>query len=307
MSLFWIVILILGAAVVGFLALWLIPKVQVSGIDGDAAAVKFDKENEARKTIAQILGGAVLLIGLYFTWQQVTISQEGQITERFTRATDQIGSNTLEVRVGGIYAFQRIAVESEEDYGSIVQILTAFVRENAPREEQNEKDLEGPQREGEQIGFSEPPVFSEPPADIKAALLSLVTISQQYRSSNPPQVDLKGTNLEGGSLSGGEFERAVLMDTNLAGASFVDANLSNAYFHDANLQGAQFLGTNLHGATFLKAELSKARFCEADLQDAKELEQEQLEDTIGDPKSTLLPEELHAPKAWDARYCPEDY
>jgi uncharacterized protein YjbI with pentapeptide repeats len=149
--------------------------------------------------------------------------------------------------------------------------------------------------------------FSEPPADIKAALLSLVTISQQYRSSNPPQVDLKGTNLEGGSLSGGEFERAALMDTNLAGASFVDANLSNAYFHDANLQGAQFLGTNLHGATFLKAELSKARFCEADLQDAKELEQEQLEDTIGDPKSTLLPEELHAPKARDARYCPEDY
>jgi hypothetical protein len=40
----------------------------------------------------------VLLAGLYFTWRQlaattrsVEVSQEGQITDRFTRAIDQLG------------------------------------------------------------------------------------------------------------------------------------------------------------------------------------------------------------------------
>jgi hypothetical protein len=37
---------------------------------------RFDKENEARKTIAQILGGAAVLVGLWFTSQQMRISQE---------------------------------------------------------------------------------------------------------------------------------------------------------------------------------------------------------------------------------------
>ena len=61
--------------------------------------------------MAQIIGGTVILFGLYFTWQQITltnkqlnISYEGQISERFTRAIDQLGSEKLEVRVGGVYS-----------------------------------------------------------------------------------------------------------------------------------------------------------------------------------------------------------
>jgi len=42
-------------------------------------------------TSAQILGGAALLSGLYFTWRTLQVNREGQITERFTRAIDQLG------------------------------------------------------------------------------------------------------------------------------------------------------------------------------------------------------------------------
>jgi hypothetical protein len=89
--------------------------------------------------LAQILGGTALLSGLYFTWRTLQVNREGQITERFTRAIDQLGKTDekgyklLEIRLGGIYALERIAGESEEDYGPIMEILTAYVRQHSRR------------------------------------------------------------------------------------------------------------------------------------------------------------------------------
>ena len=59
-------------------------------------------------TLAQILGGTALLLGLYFTWRgqqnvqaQLEPNRRGQITERFTQAIDQLESKDLEIRLGG--------------------------------------------------------------------------------------------------------------------------------------------------------------------------------------------------------------
>src|SRR5215213_5811411 len=89
-------------------------------------------------TLAQILGGTALLSGLYFTWRTLQVNREGQITERFTRAIEQLGathgdnSKNLELRLGGIYALERISRESEGDHWSIMEVLTAYVRHHAP-------------------------------------------------------------------------------------------------------------------------------------------------------------------------------
>jgi hypothetical protein len=55
----------------------------------------------------------------YLTWRNVRIAQEnlavtqqGHITDRFTKAIDQLGATNVEVRVGGIYALGRIAEDS---------------------------------------------------------------------------------------------------------------------------------------------------------------------------------------------------
>jgi hypothetical protein len=56
----------------------------------------------------------------------------GQITERFTKAIEQLGEEDedgeprLEIRLGGIYALERIARDSVQDYGQIMEILTAY-------------------------------------------------------------------------------------------------------------------------------------------------------------------------------------
>jgi hypothetical protein len=117
------------------LALWQVPKWQTNPSLSIPAQV--EAEDHAGATLAQILGGLFLLAGLYFTWRRLEVAREGQITERFTRAIDQLGAvhengkRKLEVRLGGTYAAERIARESEKDHWPIMEILTAYVRENA--------------------------------------------------------------------------------------------------------------------------------------------------------------------------------
>jgi hypothetical protein len=59
------------------------------------------------------------------------LTQQGQITDRYTRAIEQLGSDKLDVRLGGVYALERIANDSPQDRATIAEVLTAFVRGHA--------------------------------------------------------------------------------------------------------------------------------------------------------------------------------
>ena len=39
-----------------------------------------------RHTMVQAAGGLLLAAGVFFTWSQIQVSREGQVTERFTKA-----------------------------------------------------------------------------------------------------------------------------------------------------------------------------------------------------------------------------
>lgn len=54
-------------------------------------------ENSYRATLDQMLGGSAVAIGIYFAWKNLKIAQEGQITERFTRAVNQLASRKIEI------------------------------------------------------------------------------------------------------------------------------------------------------------------------------------------------------------------
>jgi hypothetical protein len=96
------------------------------------AADKANAINDVRATPLQGIGGAVILLGAYLTYRQLQTTREGQVTERFTRAIDQLGHDELDVRLGGIYALERIANDSPDDRATIAEVLTAFVRGHAP-------------------------------------------------------------------------------------------------------------------------------------------------------------------------------
>src|SRR5215213_4937552 len=160
----------------------------------DPSAIKNpSKEATAKKDLLQALGfimaGVAGAIGIYFTWrgqritqnnlqltqeaqeqnqkntlaqlenaeEELSITREGQITERFTRAIDQLGSDELEIRLGGIYALERIARDSEQEHWPIMEVLTAYVRQHTRRRLPNEGDKRDVEEEPfEETGFASP-------------------------------------------------------------------------------------------------------------------------------------------------------
>ena len=92
-------LLIILAASVLAVVLWKVPELQVERFEQVKDEDVPSLVDQYRKTLAQIIGGLALLFGLYLTWRRIAateknvlIAQEGQITERFTRAIDQLGA-----------------------------------------------------------------------------------------------------------------------------------------------------------------------------------------------------------------------
>jgi hypothetical protein len=205
------------------LILWKVPKQQASGVQD--MKDRLTVENAARQTLAQIVGGAVLIAGLFFTWANLKITQEtatrnqaitreGQITDRFTKAIAQLGEqgpDKLAVRLGGIYALERIAKDSKDDHWPIMEVLTAYVRETAPWLPKPPKDAQP--SKGDQSPQEEPPTIHEqrppkPAADIQAILTVLGRRTQSYGNGEYQRLNLDSTDLQGADLSDARLEGA---------------------------------------------------------------------------------------------------
>jgi uncharacterized protein YjbI with pentapeptide repeats len=253
---------------VALLALWKIPQWQVAD---PTLTVKerLELQDKARGTLAQILGGMVVLVGLYFTgrsaaaaWRNVQVAHEGQITERFTRAIEQLGSDKLAIRLGGIYALERIARDSAADYWPVMEVLTAYVRENAPW-----KDIPQPQA-GIPPNLEEP-TEPKPDAEIQAILTVLRRRCRWYGQGEDQPLDLRKTDLAGADLPKAHLEHAYLDGANFLGANLQGAHLERAHLRDADLSGADLLDADLLSADLRDACFWQANLLRADLRDAK--------------------------------------
>jgi hypothetical protein len=247
---------------------------------------RFDRENEARKTLAQIIGGIFVLAGLYSSTQTLTTAREGQITDRFTKAIDQLGSvdasgkPKLEIRLGGIYALERIARDSEKDHWPVMEVLTAYVRENSSVRSRpvTVKPHIGP------IAVVQPALImgEHPRADIQAILTVLGRREMTYERVGQV-IDLIDVYLFSADLTGAYLQRAHLNRADLSGADLSRADLGGAYLSGAVLDGAYLSGAVLDGA-----DLSKAR----------DLSQQQINSAFGN-KETKLPPNLKRPEHWN--------
>lgn len=305
--------------------------------DGLSSDQKVQGHLEAVKTVATILGGLLLIYGIFLTAKrvralenQVEISEEEQVTERFTRAIEQLGSDKMEVRLGGIYALERISKDSNKDYWTIMEVLTAFIRENAPWHLKEKKSLPTAVTEGESLEEwgqqnREPP-HPKPATDIQAVLTVLKRRACHFDRGEDYPLDLHKSDLSGANLVGAHFERAnfseaslkwadlelaqlkkaifyraylegaILWEANLEMANLGEANLEGAELDAANLRWADLSKANLKGAvlyeTYLEnAGLGRAHLEQADLRESSGLTPEQINNAIID-EHTLLPEYL---------------
>jgi hypothetical protein len=85
----------------------------------------------ARGRLLTLAAGLLVAGALVFTARNFILSREGQVTDRYTKAIDQLGSEKLDVRIGGIYALERIARDSAKDHPTVMEVLTAFIRDHS--------------------------------------------------------------------------------------------------------------------------------------------------------------------------------
>ncbi|CAM4018502.1 pentapeptide repeat-containing protein [Nocardiopsis rhodophaea] len=229
--------------------------------------------NHVRRTVLQSVGGTAALSALAFAVVNYRLNRRGQITERYTSAIGNLASDKLAERIGGMYALEHIMRESERDHSTVVEVLSAFIRENASAE-----DEEGspPVRDlgrwmHPPAGTVDPPDESQarkrPATDIQTAL---TVIARRPRRPERNRVDLGTTNLRGADLRGAHLEQvdlrgAHLEHADLRGAHLEDANLRRAHLQHANLRRAHLEHADLWGAHLEHAYLGGAHLRRADL------------------------------------------
>lgn len=203
-----------------------------------------DAEDNARKTIAQIFGAALVFIGFFLAWQRNQIQYQGQLTERFTKAIEQLGTRheqggpAIEIRLGGIYALEKLAEDSLDYHVQIFEILTAYVRENAPWPP-------AAPASGAATSQETKPTMRK---DIQAILT--VIGRRRWARFEKLKLNLSSTDLRNAKLYKANLEHAWLEKTNLRGANLWEANLTDAVLYKADLTGAEFDGANLTGTCF---------------------------------------------------------
>jgi hypothetical protein len=70
-------------------------------------------------------------IALLRHFAQTEADRQRRITESFSKAPEQLGSDKIEARRGGIYTLERVSRESPGDYGTVMETLCTFVRKRA--------------------------------------------------------------------------------------------------------------------------------------------------------------------------------
>ena len=210
--------------------------------------------NDVRTTLLQGLAGLFFLITAYFTGrqikisrQQLRVSEDQQIAERFTRAVDQLGSTTRDVRIGGIYALEGIGRDRARDFDVIAEILAAVVREHAPLLDPNV-----PSRK------------QKPDADVQAVL----TVLGRRSSASDRRVDLSHTDLTGANLRDARLDKALLTVARLANADLSRAKLNGAVLVGVDLRKARLENAELRNSRLIDARLDGARAAGADMRQA---------------------------------------
>ncbi|MEH2250098.1 pentapeptide repeat-containing protein [Nostoc sp.] len=237
-----------------------------------ASAAMFNTYYAARRAQAMQKNAIAAEKNVEIGIQNAKLNQDRLIAERFMGAIAQLGHEKVETRTGAIYALERVAQDFPKEHWTIMEILTAFVRENAAKEQLK---AEQQKAEYQEAGYSsrhrggprptqqlEQNLHEELPkirTDIQAAL---TVISRRNILEDPKEqkLDLRNTDIRGADLLKANLQQADLRGADLSGSDLREADLS-----EADLSGAKLVKSILYETKLLKATLCGANLCWANL------------------------------------------
>jgi len=237
-------------------------------------------------------------VGLYLTYQnsqaERQINTDRLVTDRFAKAVEQLGSQDIHVRLGGIYSLERIAKDSPKDHWTVMEVLTAYVRNKSPLPK----------------GWLETPIGQRKPLpSVTTDVQSALTVIGRREVKNDPEgkaLDLSRSNLSGADLRGAKLDGANLNSAYIARADLLLAHLNSAHLSIADLTGANLIGADLRGTDLLLAKLDGAHLSIADLRGAflggADLGGADLGGARGIP-----PEQIKQAKDWQKAHYDDDF
>ena len=170
-------------------------------------------------------------------------------SQRYTQAVEELGGGRS-VQLGGIYALERLGIESVDHRQAVIEVLSAFVREQGGIVDRGRSQL----------------------ASVQAALKVLNRVSRWWsmtqldlRGADLTRVELSGAELPGAALAGARLVEAHLSGAGLAGADLAGADLAGAHMSRTDLSGADLSDACLSGAGLFQAKLVRAHLAGADL------------------------------------------
>lgn len=235
-------------------------------------------------TVGAGTGGVVaLVVAGRRQWATEHDATERRITDLYTKAVDQLGSEQAAVRLGGLYALERLGNSSPNQQKTIGDVICAYLRmpfttpqlilDNPELQDRNEKrvqELETRQTAVEilarhrrrswyihhRTGRKEVQsgriirLGDDPGAEFWP------TLEIRLQRANLVGADLSRTELRMANLIHVDFTGADLTGANLTGANLSDANLSKASLRGAVLDGANLAGADLEGADLVHVNLT---------------------------------------------------
>ena len=250
-----------------------------------ATAIKW----ETIKTLSQALLGLGLIVGIYVAYRRALASEETSKAQHnaneqkmFNEATAKLGDKSASVRLGGIYALDKLASSNEAYLTRIVEILCAHLRETAQQGNDEEENKKKDRKEGKKENKEEDEKidkkkyaekYKDKPSNEIQSLLEVLSglnqlgeEKQEDRQSKPVRLNLSGAYLVGANLEDACLNRADLSSTDIRKAHLSRAQLQKANLQNAKMQRARLGKAQLQGASLWGAQMREARLVEAQMQ-----------------------------------------
>jgi uncharacterized protein YjbI with pentapeptide repeats len=205
----------------------------------------------------------------------LSVAEDKQTTERFSKAIEHLGSDKIDIRLGGIYALEQIVIDSPKYHWIIVEILTAFIRRESPIKE---KETEADKEDKNLIVDFAVTIIGRRKAkqDPEGKWINLRRVNLREieieKKANFVEADLSKVNFSKAKMIEVNFSKANLSQANLSGASLIGADLSNAELRGAKLNQADLRKASLIRAILIEADLSTAKLSQANLSEASLIE-----------------------------------
>jgi uncharacterized protein YjbI with pentapeptide repeats len=243
--------------------------------DGDDKD-RFDVGIKAATATAAIVAGVLTWGRLELSRGEQRLGVDRDLTERYGRAVEQLGDDETIIRIGGVFAMERFALdamalsgfERDTDWRMALDLLAEFAREHSAH-----RDAAGPPTTspGDPSADNSPGNLRDTAAPVEVAA-AVSVLGRFFRRAGRPAgtvfYELSGIQVPGAQLHGAQLTIANLRGANLRGANLINANLINANLIDADLSDAHLNGVILSGANLSGANLNGVILSGADLSDA---------------------------------------